>query len=119
MTILISSHLLSEVEKVASHIGIIYKGKMLFQGSLSELKSFQQKGSRLLINTSDNETASKLLQEYQPEREEGMIAIPLQDQKQVATIQKKLFLNNLDVYLLQPKANDLEHLFIDLIDTHS
>ena len=37
MTILISSHLLSEVEKMVSHIGIIYKGKMLFQGSLPEL----------------------------------------------------------------------------------
>jgi len=119
MTILISSHLLSEVEKVASHIGIIYKGKMLFQGLLSELQSFQQKGSRLLINTSDNEAASKLLQEYHPEEAEGMIAITLEDQLQIASIQRKLMLNNLDVYLLQPEESDLEQLFIDLISTHS
>ena len=119
ITILISSHILSEVEKVVSHIGIIYKGKMLFQGSLSELHEFQQKGSRLLINTSDNEVASKLLQEYHPEKEGDILAIPLQDQQQVALIQKKLNLNNLDVYLLQPKENDLEQLFIDLISTHS
>ena len=60
MTILISSHLLGEVEKMVSHVGIIYKGKMLFQGSLPELHLFQQKGSKLLVNTSDNELAIKL-----------------------------------------------------------
>jgi ABC-2 type transport system ATP-binding protein len=66
MTILISSHLLAEVEKIVSHIGIIFKGKMLFQGELPELHVFQQKGSRLLIDTSDNDTAMQLLQEYDP-----------------------------------------------------
>jgi len=119
MTILISSHLLSEVEKMVSHVGIIYKGKMLFQGSLPELHQFQQKGSRLLIDTSDNETAIKILQEYNPEREGDTLSVPFHDQKQVATIQRALIQNNLDVYLLQPKANDLEQLFIDLTTNHS
>src|SRR6476620_10112570 len=57
MTILISSHLLAEVEKMVSHIGIIFKGKMLFQGTLPELHIFQQKGTKLLLSTSDNEAA--------------------------------------------------------------
>ncbi|MBA2761705.1 MAG: ABC transporter ATP-binding protein [Segetibacter sp.] len=119
MTILISSHLLSEVEKMVSHVGIIYKGKMLFQGSLPELHQFQKKGSRLLIDTSDNEAAIKILQEYNPEREGDTLSVPFHDQKQVATIQRALIQNNLDVYLLQPKANDLEQLFIDLTTNHS
>jgi ABC-2 type transport system ATP-binding protein len=92
---------------------------MLFQGSLQELHQLQQKGSRLIIKTSDNEAAIELLQEYFPEREGDTISIPYQDQKQVASIQKMLILNNLEVYLLQPKENDLEQLFIDLISTHS
>src|SRR3954471_2091963 len=37
MTIIISSHLLSEVEKVVSHVGIISSGKLVFQGTLQEL----------------------------------------------------------------------------------
>jgi ABC-2 type transport system ATP-binding protein len=114
MTILISSHLLSEVEKMVSHVGIIYKGKMLFQGPLKELHSFQQKGSRLLINTSDNGAAINVLQEFNPVKEGETISVPYHDQKQVATIQRMLVQNNLDVYLLQPKENDLEQLFIDL-----
>jgi ABC-2 type transport system ATP-binding protein len=119
MTILISSHILSEVEKMVSHVGIIYKGKMLFQGSLPELHQFQKKGSRLLINTSDNAAAINLLQEYFPEKEGDIISVPFQDQKQASAIQRMLIINNIDVYLLQPKENDLEQLFIDLTsDTH-
>ena len=119
MTILISSHLLSEVEKMVKDVGILYKGKMLFQGSLHELQQFQQKSSRLLIHTSDNEAAIELLQKYFPEREGDYISISLHDQKQVSSVLKTLILNNMEVYLLQPKENDLEHLFIDLISTHS
>ena len=114
MTILISSHLLSEVEKMVSHVGIIYKGKMLFQGSLPELHSFQQKGSKLFINTSDNEAAFRLLHEHQPERAGDVVAVPYLDNSQVAHINRTLTRGSLDVYLLHPRENDLEQLFIDL-----
>jgi ABC-2 type transport system ATP-binding protein len=119
MTILISSHLLTEVEKMVSHVGIIYKGKMLFQGPLHELQQYQQQGLRLMIKTSDNDAAIKLLQEYLPVKEGDCISIPLRDKKQAASVQRILLINNLEVYLLQPKENDLEQLFIDLIYRHS
>ena len=119
MTILISSHLLGEVEKMVSHVGIIYKGKMLFQGSLAELHSFQQKGSRLLVKTSDNLTAVRLLKEHQPELAEENVSLLFKDAHQVAAINRTLTHHNLDVYLLQPKTNDLEQLFIDLTSAQS
>jgi lantibiotic transport system ATP-binding protein len=114
MTIVISSHLLSEVEKMVSHVGIIYKGRLLFQGTLPELHSFQQKGSKLLISTSDNAAALNLLKAYQPEIMEDKISLAYEDQGQAAAIQKILHQNHLDIYLLYPKKNDLEQLFIDL-----
>ncbi len=114
MTILISSHLLAEVEKMVSHVGIIYKGKMLFQGSLPELHKFQQKTSKVYINTSDNEQAIKLLRDYHPERTGENLALTFRDIHQVASINRTLTQNNLDVYLLHPKENDLEQLFINL-----
>jgi len=39
VTILISSHLLGEMEKLITHAGIIHKGELLFQGTLDELRS--------------------------------------------------------------------------------
>lgn len=119
MTILISSHLLTEVEKMVSHVGIIYKGKMLFQGSLPELHLFQRKGSKLFVNTSDNEIAIKHLREYGPERSGDTIAVPFRDLNQVASIARTLTQNNLDIYLLHPKENNLEQLFIDLTSAQS
>jgi len=38
VTILVSSHLLGEMEKLITHAGIIHKGRLLFQGTLEELR---------------------------------------------------------------------------------
>ena len=39
ITVLISSHLLNEIEQMADYVGIIHQGQMLYQGKLSELES--------------------------------------------------------------------------------
>ena len=114
ITILISSHLLAEVEKMVTHLGIIVKGKMLFQGSLQELHNFQQRASMLHIQTSDNAAALKILKDYSPSLHQDFIAVTVDDQKQAAALNKILVSNQLDVFLLHPKSRDLEQLFIDL-----
>src|ERR1700761_3403801 len=38
-TILVSSHLLSEVERVATHVGVLHQGRLLFQGTLAALRA--------------------------------------------------------------------------------
>jgi ABC-2 type transport system ATP-binding protein len=119
MTILISSHLLAEVEKVVSHVGIIFNGRMLFQGPLSGLHLFQKKGSRLFIKTSDNKAAYQLLLDHQPEIADEVLSVTFQNAGQVASINKSLTAHNLDVFLLHPKESDLEQLFIDLTTAQS
>ncbi|RYY89081.1 MAG: ATP-binding cassette domain-containing protein [Chitinophagaceae bacterium] len=119
MTILISSHLLGEIEKMVSHVGIIYKGKMLFQGALDELHRFQQQGSRLFINTSNNEAACTLLREHQPVMTGDSLSVCIDSLEQAATINRMLTSSGLDVFLLHPKQSDLEQLFIDLTSAHS
>ncbi|RYY65137.1 MAG: ATP-binding cassette domain-containing protein [Chitinophagaceae bacterium] len=119
MTILISSHLLGEIEKMVSHVGIIYKGRMLFQGPLAELQGFQQRGSRLHLRTSDNEAACRLLQEHAPELSAEGVSVAFHNEGQVAAINRHLTGHGLDVYLLHPKGSDLEQLFIDLTTAHS
>lgn len=37
MTVMVSSHLLSEIDQIATHLGIISKGELVFQNSLSTL----------------------------------------------------------------------------------
>lgn len=114
MTILISSHLLAEIEKMVTHVGIIYQGKMLFQGSLGELQSFQQKSSKLFVKTANNDIALKILAEHYPEHSGDGITVSFKDKEEVAAINRKLTANNIDVYQLQSKEQDLEQLFIHL-----
>jgi ABC-2 type transport system ATP-binding protein len=114
MTILISSHLLAEVEKMVSHVGIIFNGRMLFQGPLADLYSFQQEGARLFIKTSDNQTACQLLAPHGPEIAGEVLSVGYRGEDQVSAINRTLIAHNLDVYLLHPKESDLEQLFIDL-----
>lgn len=119
MTILISSHLLAEVEKMVSHVGIIYNGKMLFQGTLSELHHFKEKGSRLRMKTSDNEAAYQLLLDYSPEIAGDQLSVVYIDHKQVSAIVRMLVLHHLEIYMIQPVEHDLEQLFIHLTTSHS
>src|ERR1700744_3566235 len=41
-TVFVSSHLLGEVERMATHVGIINNGELLFQGSIEELSGLSQ-----------------------------------------------------------------------------
>ena len=39
VTVLVSSHLLAEVDQMCSHVGVMYEGKLVSQGSMTELRS--------------------------------------------------------------------------------
>jgi len=61
-TILISSHLLSEVEKVATHFGIIHKGHLLFQGARKALQELRSEHSTFEIEAEDIDRALVVLE---------------------------------------------------------
>jgi ABC-2 type transport system ATP-binding protein len=60
LTILLSSHLLTEVEQLCSRIAILNQGKKVFEGEVKEIKAAQ---SRVEIKTPDFPGAVKLLRE--------------------------------------------------------
>jgi lantibiotic transport system ATP-binding protein len=115
VTVLVSSHILNEVERMATHVGIIHKGKMLFQGTLHDLQQMKTRQTLLEIETSDNIRAIELLkQQYSVEQKENKIILPFQNKEQTAAVNKLLVQQNIDVYALNPQQNDLEQLFIDI-----
>lgn len=42
MTVILSSHILSEVEQLADHIGIIHHGKLKYQGEIEKNKDLEK-----------------------------------------------------------------------------
>lgn len=59
MTVLVSSHLLSEIDQMATHVGIIDKGQLIFQNSLPNLHEHSR--SRIYLKTTDDAAACPLL----------------------------------------------------------
>ena len=117
ITILISSHLLSEIEKLVTHIGIIHKGNLLFQGTLADLQGKQQQSSFIVFNTSDNQKASQIFEKNQVAllSGNGKISIPVIEKEKIARLNEQLVLNRIDVYEIQTVKNDLEQIFFDVI----
>jgi lantibiotic transport system ATP-binding protein len=117
ITILISSHLLFEIEKFVTHIGIINKGKLLFQGTLAELISKRQQNSFVVFETSNDAKAAQIIDEFSlsSRTAAGRIAVPLLDNEKIAAINQRLVQNDIDVYQISKVENDLERIFFDVI----
>ncbi|MCR6721130.1 MAG: ABC transporter ATP-binding protein [Chitinophagaceae bacterium] len=114
-TVLVSSHILTEVERMATHVGIIHKGKMLFQGTLGELQQMKVGKQVLEVETDDNLKAVQLLlTESASANSNGKIVMPYRDKEHAARINQQLVQAGLKVYALQTGQNDLEQLFIDI-----
>ncbi len=58
-TVFVSSHLLAEVEQICSHVGVMSTGKLVFQGTMTELRGRGE--PRILIRTTEVELAAKQL----------------------------------------------------------
>ncbi len=117
-SILVSSHILHEVERMATHVGIIHKGKLLFQGTLPELQQMKSSQAGLELETDDNEKAITLLADQHPVKHgESRLLLPYRDREQAAAINRQLVNAGLKVYALHPQQSDLEQLFIDITNT--
>jgi len=118
ITILISSHLLAEIEKLVTHVGIINKGQLLFQGMLDDLKNKQQLSVSTVFETSDHEKTIKIITDHglSPVLENGKVILPSVGRETIATLNRQLVANDVLVYEISIVKNDLESIFIDLIN---
>jgi len=57
-TVFVSSHLLAEVEQICTHVGVMRTGRLVFQGSLPELR--RTGAARVVVRTTDAEGAVKV-----------------------------------------------------------
>jgi ABC-2 type transport system ATP-binding protein len=117
ITILISSHLLSEIEKLATHVGIINHGNVLFQGTLDELVSKRQQNSFMIFETNNDSKSSQIINDFTITSlvEAGKITTPILEKETVAAINQTLVQNGIKVYQISKIENDLEKIFFDVI----
>jgi ABC-type multidrug transport system ATPase subunit len=59
VTVLLSSHLLSEVEQVCTHVGVMHVGKLVAQGTLDSLR--RSRAARVSVDSADPAAAVRAL----------------------------------------------------------
>lgn len=117
ITVFLSSHLLSEVEQIATHIGILNSGSMIFQGPLKELQSLRQE--HLYLETDNSNKAMNLLAErHWPCQPDGTaLQIEIRKREDAAEINKLMVQHGISVFQLSLVQSTLEDIFLKL--THS
>lgn len=108
-SILISSHILDEIEKISTHIGILKNGTLTYTGSLRDYRDLHP--PVIVLKTSDNLKASKLLELPQGNIFDDYLVLGNKSEEEVAKI-IKILVNTVDIYRVEKRKESLEKLFI-------
>ena len=112
VTLFLSSHLLSEVQQTATHIGLMHEGRLLLQGPIGALLSRASTG--LFVRTDNLAAAAAVLtadgHAPKPDGDGLMMAVTGGD-REAAAINRRLVEAGLDVRELSPRAPTLEALY--------
>jgi lantibiotic transport system ATP-binding protein len=114
-TVFISSHLLAEVERMATHVGIIHKGELLFQGSIKDLEAISQPQINIeLDNTVDAANFLKKKGMNVTDINDDHLSVPYTSKAQMGEVNTLLNKNGYMVYSIHKIHKDLEKLFLDI-----
>lgn len=115
MTVVVSSHLLSEIDQMADTVAIIREGALVFQDKLEALHSRSR--HHLALRTADNPAALALLRAKGVdcrEDEADYLILPLLPDSQTAQLTAFLAENHLGVVRLEERQKSLEDIFLEL-----
>lgn len=116
-TILVSSHLLSEVERLVTDVGVIHRGTLVYQGALAGLAELEQGRSETSLATSDDQKALSLLLEagLMARLENGKLRLPALSPEQAGRLNRNLIAAGLEVNELRTERQELEQVFLRLV----
>lgn len=115
-TLILASHILSEVEKICSHVAILKKGELLAAGPVKELLTEEE---IIEVSCSDNtRLRSKLGGSSltgQVEEENGLLVLTLSDGVTAADVNAFAFSNDLVINHMLSRKRSLEAQFLELV----
>lgn len=121
MTVMVSSHLLSEMEQTADHIAIISGGQLIFQDTLSALQFRSVR--RIFLRTSDDSGAAALLKDnLEPHGPEALlyspkegIQIPYLPDASLRRLLRRLWERGIDLYRITEQTQNLEDIYLGMV----
>lgn len=117
ITILVSSHILSEIERVATHVGILHRGHLRFQGTLDELRARQASASFTVVDTDDPERTVAIgrAEGFTGRVVDGRVVFPPISREAAGALNAKIVASGVALYAASTVQGDLEHIFLDMV----
>ncbi|ACZ42575.1 ABC transporter related protein [Thermobaculum terrenum ATCC BAA-798] len=116
-TVLLSSHLLNEVEQICDRVGVIQQGRLIAEGTISELKG----SGALLVRATPSDLALSMLRSLdyveKIEERDGALLIST-DPSMAAEINRLLVQSGVAVSELHPTSQSLEEVFLNLTEVN-
>ncbi|WP_274364279.1 ABC transporter ATP-binding protein [Paenibacillus thermotolerans] len=114
ITVMVSSHLLSEIDQTAGKVGIISQGRLIFQDSIEALR--MRSASSIRIQVDDVRGAHSLLlsKGCKADIEDGCLSVGNRSDEAVGAIVKELVHHRISVYRVQEEKRTLEQIFLEL-----
>ncbi|RXK28955.1 bacitracin ABC transporter ATP-binding protein [Bacillus velezensis] len=117
MSVIVSSHLLSEIDQMATQVVIINNGKMIFQDSIASLH--QKRKPLLKVGVSDVIEAKTILNRkgLKVDLQKNDLWLSQTEPEFVSEINSILLHSGLSVFRLEEKTRSLEDIFLELTGT--
>lgn len=116
MTVIVSSHLLSEMDQMATHVGIIASGRLVYQDTLAKLHTKSE--PHLALRTTNNALACAMLRQegLHCELKDDQLLLPPLEDGQTASCTRALCAAGAGVLRLEERCKSLEDIFLELTE---
>jgi len=114
-TIILSSHILSEVERMVTHLGILKNGSLAFEGTIDELHAQREKNIEVIIQVNDANAALSFIDlPHQKIISDEVISVRLEEKAQIPALVKKLTDQGIEIFELKQSNKNLEAMFLSI-----
>ena len=114
-TVLLSSHLLGEIEQTATHVGILGHGRLVLQGALADLKAGLAAEVEIGTDAPEQAVAVARMHGFAAERDDEAVVVRLaagdDHRGAAAALNRALCVAGVRVHALTPRQRSLERLY--------
>ncbi len=116
ITVLVSSHLLSEIEQMAGTVGIIRQGRMIYQDTIAHLRQRSAGEMRLVVSEPEAALEEASRRGYDGMLRTSELRFSGMNDAQVALLVKALVEQGHAIYRVEEQRQSLEEFFLQVVE---
>lgn len=113
-TVLFSTHILSDVERICDRVALLDKGKIVWQGTLPDIRNFRR-GNKICIEFDNREDMNRICQYFPDAVSSGMMIYFIENEyTHMLSIMRFLAEQEISVKKIERLESSLEELFLEV-----